>query len=89
MTFLPIFGNFRKMCALDCGTFTFKNEKKIQFLDSLMVKRQSFALKRCGIESHSVSFFLLSFNLLVFILDFVYTWIYLFEPGQIHAREET
>ena len=72
MTFLPIFGNLRKMCALDYGTVTFKNKKIIQFLDSLMDKRLSFALKRCGFESRSVSFFLLSFNLLVFILDFVY-----------------
>ena len=47
-------------------------KKIIQFLDSLMDKRLSFALKRCGFESRSVSFFLLSFNLLVFILDFVY-----------------
>ena len=39
MTFLPIFGNLRKMCALDCGTITFLNEKKSQFLDSLMDKR--------------------------------------------------
>ena len=29
MTFLPIFGNLRKMCALDCGTITFMNGKKI------------------------------------------------------------
>ena len=42
-----------------------------------MDKRLSFALKRCGFESRSVSFFLLSFNLLDFILDFVYTWIYM------------
>ena len=35
----------------------------------------------CGFESSSVSFFLVSFNLPVFILDIVYTWIYLFESG--------
>ena len=82
MTFRQIFGNLCKMCALDCGTITFMNEKKIQFLDSLMDKRLSFALKRCGFNSRSVSiFFLLSFNLLVFILDFAYTWVYLFESG--------
>ena len=52
-----------------------------QFLHSLMDKRLSFALKSCGFESRSVSFFLLSFNMLVFILDFVYTWLYLFESG--------
>ena len=46
-----------------------------------MDKRLSFALKRCGFEYSSISFFLLSFYLLVFILDFVYTWIYLFESG--------
>ena len=52
----------------------------MQFLDSLMDKRLSFALKRCGFESSSFSFFfLLTFNLLAFILDFVYTWIYSFE----------
>ena len=61
MTFLPIFENLHKMRALDCGTITFMNEK-IQFLDSLMYKRLSYALKRCGFESSSVSFFLLSFN---------------------------
>ena len=55
--------------------------KQKQFLDSLMDKRLSFALKRCRFESRSVSFCLHSFNLLVFILDFVYTWIYLFESG--------
>ena len=69
------------MCALDCGTITFMNEKKIQQLDSLMDKRLSSELKRCGLESLSFSFFLLSINLLVFILEFVYTWIYLFESG--------
>ena len=59
------------------------NEKKIQFLNSQMdtCKRLSFALERCGFEFSSISFFLLSFNLLVFILDFVNTWIYLFESG--------
>ena len=58
------------------------NEKKIQFLDGLIDKSQSFALKRRGIEPRSISFFLLlSFNSLVFIVDFVYTWIYLFESG--------
>ena len=62
MTFLPIFGNVRKMCAFDCVTITFMNEKKIQFLHSLMDKRLSFALKSCGFESRSVSFFFLSFN---------------------------
>ena len=36
MTFLPMFGDLRKMCALDCGTITFMNEIKSQFLDSLM-----------------------------------------------------
>ena len=46
-----------------------------------MDKSLSFALNRYGFESNSVSFFILSFNLLVFILDFVYTWIYLFEFG--------
>ena len=46
-----------------------------------MDKSLSFALNRYGSESNSVSFFILSFNLLVFILDFVYTWIYLFESG--------
>ena len=40
-----------------------------------------FALKRCGFESRSVSFFLLVFYLPVVILVFVYTWIYLFESG--------
>ena len=74
MTFLPIFGNLRKICALDCGIITFMNGKS-QFLDSLMDKKLSFALKRCEFESRSVPFFL-SFNLLMFILDFVYTWIY-------------
>ena len=54
--------------------------KTSQFSDSLMDERLSFELNRCGFESSIVSFFfLLSFNLLVFILDFVYTWIYLFE----------
>ena len=57
MTFLPIFGNIRKMCALDCGTITFMNENQSQFLDSLMDKRLSFALKRCVFESSSISFF--------------------------------
>ena len=56
------------MCALDCGTITFMSEK-IQFLNVLLDKRPSFELKRCGFESHSGSFFLHSFNLLVFILD--------------------
>ena len=56
MTFLPIFGNLRKMCALDCGTITFMDEKS-QLHDSLMDTRRSFALKRCGFESSSVSFF--------------------------------
>ena len=55
--------------------------KKMQFLDSLTDKRLSFSLKRCGFESSSVFLFLLSFNLLVFILDFVYTWVYIFESG--------
>ena len=50
-------------------------------LDSLMAKRLSFALKTCGFQSSSCPFFLLSFNLLVLILDFVYTWIYVFESG--------
>ena len=27
MTFLPILGSLRKMCALDCGTINFINEK--------------------------------------------------------------
>ena len=50
--------------------------EKIQFPDSLMDKRLSFAFKRCAFESRSVSFFfLLSFNSLDFILDFMYTWI--------------
>ena len=80
MTFLPIFGNLRKVCALDCGKITLSNEK-IQFVDSLMDKRLYFAIIRCGFKSRSISFFLLSFNLLVFILDFVYIWIYLFESG--------
>ena len=46
-----------------------------------MDKRLSFALKGCGFESSCVPFFLLSFNLLVFILDCVYTWMYLFQSG--------
>ena len=46
-----------------------------------MDKRLSFVLKRCGFESSSVSFFLLSFTVLVFIHAFLYTWIYLFESG--------
>ena len=50
-----------------------------------MDKRLSFALKRCGLESRIVSFFL-SFNLLVFIFDFVYTWIYLIESGNKYSR---
>ena len=37
MTFLPIFGNLRKMDALDCGMISFMNEKS-KFLDSLMDK---------------------------------------------------
>ena len=37
MTFLPIFGNLRKMGALDCGMISFMNEK-IKILDSLMDK---------------------------------------------------
>ena len=61
--------------------FAYLNKKNKQFLDSLMDKSLSFALNRYGFESNSVSFFILSFNLLVFILDFVYTWIYLFESG--------
>ena len=52
MTFLPIFGNLRKIYALDCGEITFINVV-----------------------------FLFNINLLVFILDFVYTWIYLFESS--------
>ena len=44
MSFIPIFSNLRKMCALDCGTITFVNKKKAQFLDSLMDKRLSFGL---------------------------------------------
>ena len=59
--------------------------KKSQLLDSLMDKRLSFPLKRCGFESSSISHFcLLSFqfaSLFVFILDFAYTWIYIFESG--------
>ena len=38
--------------------------EKTQFLPSLMDKRLSFARKRCGFESSSISFFFL-FNLLV------------------------
>ena len=45
------------MCALDCGAITFMNEKQQQFLNSLMDKRLSFALKRYGFESSSVSLF--------------------------------
>ena len=56
-------------------------KNKIQFLESLMDKRLSFALKTCGFESSSVSLFSSFFNLWVCILDFVYTWIYLFESG--------
>ena len=37
--------------------------------------------KDLGSSPVAFPFFLLSFNLLVFILDFVYTWIYLFESG--------
>ena len=69
------------MCALDCGTITFMHEKS-QFLNSLMDKRLSFPLKRCGFESSIISFFF--FYLIcsfVFIPDFVYTWIYFFESG--------
>ena len=65
MTFLPIFGNLRKMCALDCGTNNFMREKKSQFLDSLMDKRLSFQLKRCGFESSMINLFFFLFNLLV------------------------
>ena len=76
------------MCALDCGAITLMNEKNT-IPHSLLDKRLSFAFKRFGFESCSVSFFLLSFNLLDFILDFVHTWIYLFESGiliqQIHT----
>ena len=81
MTFLPIFDNLRKLCALDRGTITFLGEKKSQFVDSLMDKRLSFALKRCGFESSSVSFFFLSFNLLVcsflFLILCRYGYIYM------------
>ena len=63
--------NLRKMCALDCGATNFMNEQ-IQFLDSLMDKRLSFALKRCRFQSRSVSFFLLSV-LLVFNLAYIYS----------------
>ena len=66
MNFLPIFGDLRKTCALDCGTITFMNEKTTtQFLDSLMDKRLSFALKRWGFESSSISFFCFLSDLLV------------------------
>ena len=55
----------------------------MQFLVSLMDKRLSFAIKICGLESRSVSFyfFFFLFNLIVFNLDFAYTWIYLVESG--------
>ena len=61
-------------------------KKQQQLFDSRMDKRLSLALKRCGFDSLGVSFFLLSerssFNLLVFFfLDFVYTWVYVFESG--------
>ena len=61
MTFLPILGYFRKMCALDCGTISFMHET-----DSVMDKRLSFPLKRGGFESSIISFFFFFlFNLLV------------------------
>ena len=59
-------------------------EKKILFLDSL---KKYYSLIGCPLHSKDVGSspvafpFFLSFNLLVFILDFVYTWIYLFESG--------
>ena len=64
MTFLPISGNLRKVCALDVAQLRLCM-KKSQLLDSLMNKRLSFPLKRCGSESSSISFFFFLFNLLV------------------------
>ena len=61
MTFIRVFDNLRKRCALDCCTITLMDEKKSQFHDSLMDKRLSCALKRCGFEYVSISFFLLPF----------------------------
>ena len=59
-------------------------KKKSQFLDSLMDKRLSFALKTCGFESSSISFFLLSFqfaSLFVFILYLCRHGYIFFESG--------
>ena len=68
MTFYPILGNLRKKCALDYVTTTYLNDRNLQFLDSLMDSRMSFALKRCGFESSSISVSFFFFFLSLFIL---------------------
>ena len=40
-----MFGNLRKMCALDCGTITFMNEKSL-FPDNLMDTGDIFYVRR-------------------------------------------
>ena len=65
MTFLPIFGNLRKMCALD-----FYEWIKSQFLDSLMDKRLPLHSNDVGLSPVAFHFFsslLLIDSLLVFI----------------------
>ena len=70
MTFLPLFGNLRKMCTSDCGTITFMNENS-QFLDSLTDKKLSLHSKDVGSSPVAFHFFLL-FNLLVYSSLFFY-----------------
>ena len=72
MTFLPIFGNLRKMCALDCGTITFVNEINHNSSIAKWIRGCPLQPKVVGSSPVAFHFFFLSYfvSLFIFILDF-------------------